>query len=108
MPIHNAQRILGALKQFNGAGTGASSGGGGSRLTINNNSDVRLRKANGSVSSITALSELNFDGSEFDITTDVYIQGSGNNLFLDGTAVDGTSTKFKIEIVGGALRVVPT
>ena len=73
MPIHNAQRILGALKQFNGA-----------------------------------LSELNFDGSEFDITTDVYIQGSGNNLFLDGTAVDGTSTKFKIEIVGGALRVVPT
>tara|TARA_R100001015_G_C4540703_1_gene104804 strand:- start:9 stop:338 length:330 start_codon:yes stop_codon:yes gene_type:complete len=109
MPIHNAQRILGALKQFNGAGTGAgSSGGGGSRLTISNNSDGRLLKANGSVSSITALSELNFDGSEFDITTDVYIQGSGNNLFLDGTAVDGTSTKFKIEIVGGALRVVPT
>jgi hypothetical protein len=107
MPIHNAQRILGALSQFNGAGTGGSSGGGGSRLNILNNSDGRLLKANGGVSSITALSELNFDGSEFDITTDVYVQGSGNNLFLDGTAVDGTSTKFKIEIVGGNLRVVP-
>ena len=95
---------MGAINQFPVASSGGS---GGSRLTISNNSDGRLIKANGSVSSVTALSQLSFDGSEFDVATDLYIQGSTNNLFLDGTDGAGDSQKFKISIVGGNLLVEP-
>ena len=98
------KRILGRLNQF----PVASSGGGGGGVTIQNNVDGRLLKATGGSSTISGISQLTFDGSELDVSTDLYIQGSGNNLFLDGTDQTGTTKKYRIEIVGGVLSVVPT
>jgi hypothetical protein len=97
-----AKRILGPLNQFP---VEAAQGGGS--LTIQNNVSGRLLRATGGASTISGVTGLSFDGDEFDVSMDLYVQGSGNNLFIDGTNDSGTSTKFRIEIVGGVLKTVP-
>ena len=101
MPII-AKRILGPVSQFP---VEAAQGGGS--LTIQNNVSGRLLRATGGASTISGVTGLAYDGDEFDVSMDLYIQGSGNNLFLDGTDETGSSTKYRIEIVGGLLKTVP-
>jgi len=101
MPILDV-RILGPLSQFP-----VSTSGGGGDLTINNNTSGYMLKATGGASTISGVGEIKFDGSNLEITTDLYVKSSGNNLFLDGTNDEGSSTKYRIEIVGGMLRATP-
>ena len=97
-----AKRILGPVSQF----PVAVAQGGGS-ITIQNNVSGRLLRSTGASDTISGVTGLSYDGDEFDVSMDLYIQGSGNNLFIDGTDAAGSSTKYRIEIVGGLLKTVP-
>ena len=60
-----------------------------------------LVKATGVANTLTGLANLNYDGNTFITNTDLYVSGSSNNLFINGTNVAGIRRKFKIHITGG-------
>tara|TARA_Y100001937_G_scaffold50704_1_gene70628 strand:- start:76 stop:456 length:381 start_codon:yes stop_codon:yes gene_type:complete len=121
MGVLGGQRILGPISsQAGGESIPSSGGGGGGSVTINNNVDGYLVKATGVGNTLTGLSALTFDGStftsnatnmvangnSFTANTDLYVSGSSNNLFINGTNNAGIRRKFRIDITAGILQIV--
>jgi len=105
MGVLGGQRILGPISSQAGGESIPATGGGGGSVTINNNVDGYLVKATGVADTLTGLANLNYNGSTFTTNTDLYVSGSSNNLFINGTNDGGVRRKFKIDIVGGILTV---
>ena len=101
-------RTLGPVNQF----PVDSSGGGGSSMSITNNTPGALLMATGESNRIEGVSDLKYftssAGGVLSASTDVYVSGSGNYLYLNGLDSDGNLTKIKISIEGGVFKVEPT
>ena len=110
MAILGSRRILGPINVEMGGDPNPSSGGGGGggSITIENNTDGNMIKATGLSDKISGISEFKFDGTDLKAEADLYISGSSNNLFLQGSDEDGNqNVLFRIEIVGGIFKAVP-
>ena len=94
------RRLMGPVTQFPVSGSG-----GGTDLTINNNTLGNILTATGEAGSISGLSNFRYDGA-LTASTDLYISGSGNNLMINGTDATGSLKRFEIKIQGGMLVVV--
>ena len=120
MGVLGGQRVLGPVSSQAGGESIPSSGGGGGSVTINNNVDGYLVKATGVSNTLTGLSALTYDGStftsnatnmiangtSFTANTDLYVSGSSNNLFINGTNEGGIRRKFRIDISAGILQII--
>ena len=95
------RRLMGPVTQFPVSG----SGGGGSDLTINNNTLGNILTATGQGSSISGLTNFRYDGA-LTASTDLYISGSGNNLMINGTDATGSLKRYELKIEGGRLVVI--
>ena len=94
------RRLLGQVNQFPVSG----SGGGGGSITIDNNTDGNVLTATGETNRIEGLTNFKYDGA-LTASTDLYISGSGNNLFINGTDATGSLKRYEIKVVGGRLVV---
>ena len=92
---------MGPVTQFPVSGSG---GGGSTPITINNNSNGNLIKATGLQTTVEGISSLKYDGA-LTASTDIYISGSGNNLFLNGTDSTGSLKRYELVIEAGRLVV---
>jgi len=95
------RRLMGPVTQFPVSG----SGGGGTDLTINNNTNGNILTATGQSDQITGLTNFKYDGA-LTASTDLYISGSGNNLMINGTDATGSLKRYELKIEGGRLVVV--
>ncbi|OUX53767.1 MAG: hypothetical protein CBE47_02435 [Pelagibacteraceae bacterium TMED287] len=95
------RRIMGPVTQFPVSG----SGGGGTDLTINNNTLGNILTATGQGDTISGLTNFKYDGA-LTASTDLYISGSGNNLMINGTDATGSLKRYELKIEGGRLVVV--
>lgn len=104
------KRTLGPVNQFPVSGSGG--GGGGSSLTITNNTPGNILMATGEANRIEGIPELSYAsssaGASLSASTDLYISGSGNYLYLNGTDQNGLLRKVKVAIQGGMLIVSGT
>ena len=82
----------------------APPGGGGGSITIDNNTDGNVLTATGEGNRIEGLTNFKYDGA-LTASTDLYISGSGNNLFINGTDATGSLKRYEIKVVGGRLVV---
>lgn len=107
------RRTLGPIKsQLGGDNSPPTGGGGGGDLTINSNIDGNILKSDGKADEISGLGSLRYETSpaiHINSTTDLYVSGSGNNLFIQGADQDGNmNVMYRIEISGGILKAVKT
>ena len=104
------KRTLGPVNQFPVSGSGG--GGGGSSLTITNNTPGNILMATGEANRIEGIPELSYAsssaGASLSASTDLYISGSGNYLYLNGTNAEGHTIKFKVAVDGNILRIIQT
>ncbi len=88
--------------------TEASASGGGSGITISNNTNNNVLTATGNASTINGEANLTFDGTNLNI--DGAVSGSGQvkaqSFSLEGTDVNGGAALFTISVVGGMLNIV--
>jgi hypothetical protein len=100
------KRTLGPVNQFPVSG---SSGGGGSSLTISNNTPGNILMATGEANRIEGVPHLTYAsssaGASLSASTDLYVSGSGNYLYLNGTDENGLLRKIKVAFEGGMLKV---
>ena len=94
-------RLMGQVTQFPVSG----SGGSGTDLTINNNTNGNILTATGQSDQITGLTNFKYDGA-LTASTDFYISGSGNNLMINGTDPTGSLKRYELKVEGGRLVVV--
>ena len=103
------RRTLGPVNQFPVSGSG---GGGGSSLTITNNTAGNILMATGEANRIEGIPELTYAsssaGASLSASTDLYISGSGNYLYINGTDQNGLLRKIKVAVEGGLLVVSGT
>jgi hypothetical protein len=103
------KRTLGPVNQFPVSG---SSGGGGSSLTITNNTAGNILMATGEANRIQGIPDLSYQsasaGSSLSASTDLYISGSGNYLYINGTDQDGLLKKIRVAVNGAMLVVSGT
>ena len=95
------RRLMGQVTQFPVSG----SGGSGTDLTINNNTNGNILTATGQSDQITGLTNFKYDGA-LTASTDFYISGSGNNLMINGTDPTGSLKRYELKVEGGRLVVV--
>tara|TARA_R100000005_G_C4825740_1_gene104694 strand:- start:222 stop:545 length:324 start_codon:yes stop_codon:yes gene_type:complete len=95
------RRLLGPLNQF------PVSGGGAGSLTIDNNVDGYILKATGDPNKIEGIPQLKWDSTNTTLSasSDVYISGSNNYLYLHGSDADGNTVRFKVQVSGSILRL---
>lgn len=86
-----------------------SSDGGGS-LTITNNVSGYILKATGVPNRIEGIPQLQWDSTKTALTAsgDIYVSGSANYLYLNGTNAAGHAIKFKVAVDGSILRILPS
>jgi hypothetical protein len=86
-----------------------SSDGGGS-LTITNNVSGYILKATGVPNRIEGIPQLQWDSTKTALTAsgDIYVSGSANYLYLNGTNAAGHTIKFKVAVDGSILRIIQT
>ena len=86
-----------------------SSDGGGS-LTITNNVAGYILKATGTPNTVEGIPQLRWDSSKTALTAsgDIYVSGSANYLYLNGTNAAGHTIKFKVAVDGSILRIIQT
>ena len=82
--------------------------GGGSRLTINNNVDGYILKATGQANTVEGIPQLRWDATNtaLSASSDVYISGSNNYLYLHGTDATGQTVRFQVAVSGGLLQII--
>lgn len=97
------RRLLGPINQFP-----VSSGGSGGSVTINNNVDGYMLRATGLANTIEGVPQLKWDSTNtaLSASSDVYISGSNNYLYLHGTDHTGQTIRFKIEVSGSVFKVI--
>ena len=93
------RRLMGPVNQFPVSG----SGGGGS-ISITNNTDGNILTATGESGRIEGLTNFKYDGA-LTASTDLYVSGTGNNLFINGTDSTGSLKSDSVGIEGGRLVV---
>lgn len=110
MKEYSARRLLGAINNSMGgflSGSAGSSGGGGSSLTITNNIDGYILKATGEANRIEGISTLthNSTTNAISASSDLYITGSNNYLYLHGYNETGQAVRFKVAVSGSLFQV---
>ena len=100
-------RMVGPINKSMGGDPNPSSGG-GSSLTINNNVDGYILKATGQANTVEGIPQLRWDATNtaLSASSDLYITGSNNYLYLHGANPEGETVRFKVEISGGILKLV--
>lgn len=100
-------RMLGPINKSMG-GNSDPSGGGGSSLTITNNIDGYILKATGTPNTIEGIPQLQWDSSNtvLSASSDVYISGSNNYLYLHGTNESGETVRFQVAVSGSLLKII--
>ena len=100
------KRTLGPVNQFP---VDTSGGGGGSSVTITNNTAGNILMATGETNRIEGIPHLTYAsssaGASLSASTDLYVSGSGNYLYLNGTDENGLLRKIKVTFEGGMLKV---
>ena len=98
--------MLGPINKVMGGDPDPSSGG-GSSLTITNNVDGYILKATGEANKVEGIPQLTWDSSNtvLSASSDVYISGSNNYLYLHGTNAAGQVVRFKVSVDGSMLKV---
>ena len=98
--------MLGPIDKSMGGDPDPSSGG--SSLTINNNVDGYILKATGQANTVEGISQLRWDATNtaLSASSDVYVSGSNNYLYLHGTNSDGQTVRFQVAVSGGLLQIV--
>jgi hypothetical protein len=91
---------MGPVNQFPVSG----SGGGGSSISITNNTNGNVLTATGESNRVEGLTNFRYDGA-LTASTDLYVSGSGNNLFINGTDATGSFKRYAVGIEGGRLVV---
>jgi hypothetical protein len=88
----------------------AQDSGGGGSLTINNNVDGYILKATGNPTTIEGIPQLQWNSTQTALTAsgDIYVSGSTNYLYLNGTNAEGHTIKFKVAVDGSILRIIQT
>ena len=88
----------------------AENSSGGGSLTINNNVSGYLLKATGISNTIEGVPQLQWDSARTALTAsgDIYVSGSANYLYLNGTNAAGHTIKFKVAVDGSILRIIQT
>lgn len=103
------KRTLGPVNQFPVSGSG---GGGGASLTITNNTAGNILMATGETNRIEGIPHLTYTsssaGASLSASTDLYVSGSGNYLYINGTDQNGLLRKVKVAVEGGILIVSGT
>jgi len=104
------RRTLGPIKsQLGGDNSPPTGGGGGGSLTINNNIDGNILKSDGSATEISGMGDLRYETSYINASTDFYVSGSQNNLYIQGEDHEGNeNVMYRIQVSGGVLMVVKT
>ncbi len=102
------RRILGPISSQMGGSSVPSSGGGGGSLTIQNNVAGAMLMATGQANKISGVTELSWDSatSTLSSSANIYVSGSTNYLYLQGTDSEGNPTQFKVAIEGQILKIV--
>ena len=98
-------RMLGPINKSMGGNSDPT--GGGSSITIDNNVDGYILKATGQANKIEGIPQLKWDSANtaLSASSDVYISGSNNYLYLHGTNHLGQTVRFKVQVSGGMLNV---
>ena len=98
------RRMLGPIKEEMGGETVHS----GSTLSISNNVAGYLLRATGQEGVVEGIPQLVWDSSNTALSSssDIYISGSNNNLYLHGTNHSGETIRFKVAVEGGILKIV--
>jgi len=110
MSFLGGRRILGPINIEMGGdpNPSGSSGGGGGTLEIENNVEGYMLKSVGDSSKISGVEALQFDGFDVRATADLYVTGSGNNIFFQGSDAEGNlNVLYRIEVSGGIFKAVP-
>tara|TARA_Y100001937_G_scaffold122833_1_gene184666 strand:+ start:510 stop:833 length:324 start_codon:yes stop_codon:yes gene_type:complete len=99
-------RNLGYVK-FQRPAENSDSGG---SLTITNNVSGYILKATGVPNRIEGIPQLQWDSTKTALTAsgDIYVSGSTNYLYLNGTNAEGHTIKFKVAVEGSMLRILET
>ena len=107
MGIKVPRRMLGPINTVMGGDSEGSSGGGGGSLTINNNVDGYILKATGVANTVEGIPQLQWNSSHtaLSASSDIYVSGSNNYLYLHGTNANGETVRFKVNIEGHILKV---
>jgi hypothetical protein len=89
---------------------GDTSSGGGGSVTITNNVSGYLLKATGIANTVEGIPQLQWDSSKTALSAsgDIYVSGSTNYLYLNGTNAEGHTIKFKVAVEGSMLRIIET
>ena len=108
MGIKVPRRMLGPINNQMGGNPEGDSGGGGGSLTINNNVDGYILKATGIANTVEGIPQLQWDNATTALTasSDIYVSGSSNYLYLHGTNANGETVRFKVNVEGHILKVV--
>jgi|TARA_R110000824_G_scaffold34500_3_gene109348 hypothetical protein len=87
---------------------GDSNSGGGGSVTITNNVSGYLLKATGIANTVEGIPQLQWDSTNtaLSASADVYVSGSTNYLYINGTNELGHAIKFQVQVEGGMLKIV--
>ena len=98
------RRMLGPIREEMGGETVHS----GSSLSISNNVAGYILRATGQAGIVEGIPQLMWDSSNtvLSASSDIYISGSSNNLYLHGTNNDGQTIRFKVAVEGGILKII--
>ena len=109
MTDFNQRRTLGPIVTQMGGDTigSGSAGSGSSNLTITNNVDGYILKATGENDRIEGIPSLQYDSdtATLSASSNLYLTGSANYLYLHGYGAGGEPVKFRVSISGSLLRV---
>ena len=109
MSILGSRRLLGPINvEMGGDPNPSGSAGGDAEIEIENNISGYMLKSVGDSTKISGIEALQFDGVDLKSQADLYVSGSGHNLFLQGSDSDGNlNVMFRVEISGGIFKAIP-
>ena len=98
------RRILGQTTQFPVAGSQEPTPG----VTITNNVAGYLLQATGENDRIEGIPSLQWDATNtvLSASSDLYVTGSANYLYLHGTNAAGKTVRFQVGVEGSILKVI--
>lgn len=107
MGIKVPRRMLGPISNQMGGNPEGETGGGGS-LTINNNVNGYILKATGVANTVEGIPQLQWDSTNtaLSASSDIYVSGSNNYLYLHGTNAAGQTVRFQVAVDGHILKIV--
>ena len=108
MTIKIPRRMLGPINNEMGGNPEGGGGGGGGSLTINNNVDGYILKATGVANTVEGIPQLQWDSTNtaLSASSDIYVSGSNNYLYLHGTNAGGQTVRFRVAVDGHVLKIV--